>query len=85
MMNPRVVAITPLENHALLLGFDNGEQRRMDVRPYLAYAVFESLREPSFFALARADRGTVSWPGNIDIDPDSIYLESVPVAQTASA
>ena len=39
MMNPSVVAVTPLENHALLLGFDNGEQRRMDVRPYLAYAV----------------------------------------------
>ena len=83
-MNPRVTAVTPLEDHALLVQFNNGEQRRMDVRPYLAYAVFERLREPSFFALVQADHGTVSWPAGVDLDPDSIYLESVPVAQTIS-
>lgn len=82
-MNPRVAAITPLECHVLLLHFDNGERRRMDVRPYLAYPVFERLREPAFFALAHADHGTVHWPGGIDIDPDSLYLESVPMAHAA--
>jgi len=83
-MNPRVVTVMPIESHALLLRFDNGEQRRMDVSPYLAYAVFEPLREPTFFARALADHGTVSWPGGIDLDPDSVYLESVPVVQTAA-
>ena len=83
-MNPRVIAVNPLEDHALLLQFGNGEHRRMDVRPYLAYAVFERLREPGFFALVQADHGTVSWPGGIDLDPDSVYLESVPVPQTAA-
>ena len=57
----------------------------MDVSPYLAYAVFERLREPAFFALVQTDHGTVNWPGGIDLDPDSVYLESVPVAQTAPA
>ncbi|MCI4431824.1 MAG: DUF2442 domain-containing protein [Burkholderiales bacterium] len=84
-MNPRVTAVTPAEGRALLLHFNNGEQRRMDVSPYLAYPVFERLREPGFFALVQADHGTVSWPGGIDLDPDSVYLESVPLAQTASA
>ncbi len=84
-MNPRVTAVTSGEGQALLLQFDNGEQRRMDVSPYLAYPVFERLREPGFFALVQADHGTVSWPGGIDLDPDSVYLESVPLAQTASA
>ena len=83
-MNPRVVTVTPLEGHALQLHFTNGEQRRMDLRPYLAYAVFDRLREPSFFALARADHGTVAWPGGIDLDPDSVYLESIPLGQAAS-
>lgn len=81
-MNPRVTAVTPLEGHALLLLFNSGEQRRMDLRPYLAYPVFERLRASEFFALAYADHGTVSWPGGIDLDPDSVYLESVPVTQT---
>jgi hypothetical protein len=57
----------------------------MDVSPYLAYPVFERLREPGFFALVHADHGTVSWPGGIDLDPASVYLESVPVARIALA
>ena len=54
-MNPRVTAVTPGEGQALLLQFNNGEQRRMDVSPYLAYPVFERLREPGFFC-AGSDR-----------------------------
>ena len=84
-MNPRVTAVTPSEGKVSLLQFNKGEQRRMDVGPYLAYPVFERLREPGFFALAQADHGTVSWLGGIDLDPDSVYLESVPLAQSASA
>lgn len=83
-MNPRVVAVAPLDDHALLLTFTNGEQRCMDLSPYFAYPVFARLRELPFFALAQADHGTVSWPSGIDLDPDSVYLESVPVVQTAS-
>jgi Protein of unknown function (DUF2442) len=84
-MNPRVTAVTPMPGHSLLLQFNNGEQRLMDVRPYLAYPVFERLRQPEFFALVQADHGTVSWPSGIDLDPDSVYLESVPVGQTTPA
>ena len=84
-MNPRVVALIPLEEHCLLLQFNNGEQRRLDVRPYLAHGVFERLREPAFFGLAQPDHGTVGWPGGVDLDPDSVYLDSVPVKQAAPA
>ena len=80
-MNPRVVAVTPLDEHALLVRFNNGEQRRLDVRPYLAFGVFERLREPAFFQLAQSDHGTVTWPGGIDLDPDSVYLEGVALEQ----
>jgi hypothetical protein len=84
-MNPRVTAVAALDHQHLHLQFNNGEQRCLDLRPYLAYAVFERLREPSFFALVQPDHGTVSWPGGIDLDPDTVYLESVPIAHTASA
>ena len=84
-MNPRVVTVVAEPDHVLVVQFSNGESRRMDVRPYLHYPVFERLREPGFFALVQADHGTVSWPGGIDLDPDSVYLESVPVGQPATA
>ena len=83
-MNPRITKVTALENHALLLHFDNGEQRRMDIRPYLAYGVFERLRDPGFFALVQPDHGTVCWPGGIDLDPDSVYLESTTVTRATA-
>ena len=84
-MNTRVVCIATLPNHALTIIFSNGEQRQMDMRPYLAYAVFDRLKDPSFFALAQADHGTVTWPGGIDIDPDSAFLESLPMPQGVAA
>jgi Protein of unknown function (DUF2442) len=84
-MNPRVVAVSPLPDHALLVSFGNGEQRRLDMRPYLNFPVFERLRDSAFFELARADHGTVAWPGGIDLDPDSVYLDSVRTTQSAAA
>lgn len=84
-MNPRVISVSPLEGHCLLVQFNNAEQRCMDMKPYLDYPVFERLREKAFFALVQADHGTVSWPGGIDLDPDSVYLDSVPVTDIAPA
>ncbi|MFO1273011.1 MAG: DUF2442 domain-containing protein [Rubrivivax sp.] len=85
-MNPRVVAVSRLpDEYALSVAFDNGEQRRLDLRPLLAYPVFERLRDTAFFALARADHGTVAWPGGIDLDPDMVYLDSVATRQAAAA
>ncbi len=84
-MNPRVRSVAALPEHRLLLTFDSGEQRQMSMQPYLAYGVFSPLLDPAFFALVRTDHGTVSWPGGIDVDPDSVYLDSEPVAQADPA
>jgi hypothetical protein len=32
----------------------------------------------------RVVAATVAWPGGIDLDPDSVYLDSVPLGQTAA-
>jgi hypothetical protein len=74
-----VRAVKALVGHVLILTFDNGEQRRFDMRPFLRYPVFRRLENPGFFALARVDYGTVTWPGEIDIAPETLYAESVPL------
>ena len=71
------VEVSP--DHLLLLIFDNGERRRFDMTPYLQYPVFKRLQNPAFFSLARVDYGTVTWPGDIDIAPETLYHESKPV------
>ncbi|MBL8408728.1 MAG: DUF2442 domain-containing protein [Candidatus Accumulibacter sp.] len=63
----------------LVLTFVGGEQRRFDMRPYLDYPVFRRLKNQGFFSLARVDYGTVVWPGNIDIAPETLYDRSTPL------
>ncbi|WP_295391906.1 DUF2442 domain-containing protein [uncultured Thiodictyon sp.] len=77
-MFPAVVAVTPEPDHWLHLTFANGERRRFDMTPYLGYPVFQRLRNPGFFGLAQVDYGTVTWPGEIDIAPETLYAEALP-------
>lgn len=76
----RVSSVTAEPDFNLSLIFSNGEQRRFDMGPYLHYPVFRPLENPGFFALARVDYGTVVWPGEIDIAPETLYDRSVPLA-----
>lgn len=46
-MNPRVSAVTPAEGQALLLHFNNGERRRMDLSRYLPSPVSDRMSAPS--------------------------------------
>ncbi|MGZ8216895.1 DUF2442 domain-containing protein [Methylomagnum sp.] len=65
-------------DYSLILTFQGGERRRFDMAPYLNYPVFQPLRNPAFFSLAKVDYGTATWPGDIDIAPETLYLESIP-------
>ena len=76
-----VNSVETIPDFWLLLTFTEtgGEQRRFDMRPYLHYPVFRRLENPGYFSLARVDYGTVTWPGDIDIAPETLYEQSIPV------
>lgn len=76
---PRAVAVEAVANYSLNVTFNNGEIRRFDVTPYLAYPAFEALRSSSFFAQARVAHETVVWNEDVDIAPESLYLESTEI------
>ncbi|MBS4099461.1 MAG: DUF2442 domain-containing protein [Sulfuricella sp.] len=82
-MNPRVATVVALENHKLMLTFTNGEVRVFDVAPYLDAPVFQPLRNPGYFSLAKVVRGTVTWPNEADFCPDTLYELSIPQQQAA--
>ena len=69
----RVSAVTVEPNYYLRLTFSNNEQRRFDMKPYLHFPVYKPLQNEGFFGLARVDYGTVVWPGEIDIAPETLY------------
>ena len=73
-----VVAVKALPDYQLDLTFENGEQRRFDMRRLMDRKPFNRLNNNSFFG-AHVDYGTVVWPGNIDIAPETLYDLSVPI------
>lgn len=84
-MNYKVLSVAALPGYRLELEFSNRERRLFDMRPYLQYPVFRPLENLGFFALARVDYGTVVWPGEIDIAPETLYELSVPQENSRAA
>lgn len=74
-----VVKVDVKPDYVLLLEFENGEKRLFDMKPYLEKRPFMPLKGSTLFAQARVDYGTVVWPGDIDIAPETLYDRSLPV------
>ena len=76
-MNPRVVSVIPVPDLLLQLEFVDGRRARFDVSPFVNFPVFERLKDPAYFNRAAVSHGIVEWPGGIDFDPDTLYLDSL--------
>ncbi len=73
----KVVAARANEDFSLDLQFNDGSVRRFDAKPYLNYGVFTELKDIRYFQQVRVAFGTVQWPHEQDISPETLYLESV--------
>ncbi|MEZ4650466.1 MAG: DUF2442 domain-containing protein [Candidatus Eisenbacteria bacterium] len=76
-MNPRVRNVFASADHRLHLEFTNGETGVYDCSPLLDFGVFRELRDLVYFQRASVVDGTVVWPHDQDICPDTLYLDSV--------
>lgn len=74
-----VVKVKVQHDFALFLEFDNGEHRFFDMKPIMDEKPWVQLRTGNRFQAAFVDNGTVTWPGNIDIDPETLYELSTPI------
>lgn len=75
-MNPRISSVAALPNLVLQLEFVDGRRATFNVSPFVRLPVFEQLKDPAYFNRAEVDHGAVVWPGGIDFDPDTLYLDS---------
>jgi len=71
------VAVQP--HFTLLLEFENGERRCFNMLAYIDQKPWARLKSSNAFQAAFVENRTVVWPGNIDIDPETLYERSDPV------
>lgn len=75
-MNPRVKKVSVTGNYQLNLVFTNGEQKIYDCSNLLDFGIFKELKNKHYFNQVRVIDGTVAWPNEQDICPDTLYLDS---------
>jgi hypothetical protein len=75
-MNPRVKGVVARDDYTLEIEFVNGEIGVYDCRPILGFGVFQELRDIDYFRQAQVEGGTVVWPHEQDICPDTLYEDS---------
>lgn len=72
-----VTHVTVQSGFTLFLEFENGEQRVFNMATYIDHLPWARLKYGNVFQGAFVENGTVTWPGNIDIDPETLYERSV--------
>jgi Protein of unknown function (DUF2442) len=73
-----VISVRAREDYTLDLVFENCERRIVDMKPFLGKKPFVKLSNSPLFFKASVQYGTVVWPGNIDIAPETLWSRSVP-------
>ena len=71
--------VKPINDYILHLTFENGENRRFDMKPYLEIGIFRQLKDVSIFNTAHISFDTVEWNNKADFDPEILYKNSVEI------
>jgi hypothetical protein len=75
----RVEKVTPLEGFSVLIEFEDGVAKQMDLEPFLRGPIFEPMRKDmEAFRNIHITGGTIAWANGADIDPDVLYYDLKP-------
>jgi len=72
-----VISVKTRDDYTMELVFENGEKRIFDMKPFFEKKPFTKLLNSPLFFKAAVHYGTVVWPGNIDIAPETLWVRSV--------
>lgn len=76
---PLLIEAKPADGYTVHVQFEDGLAADVDLSYLLDYGgVFESLCDPEYFRQLRADpeAGTIVWPNEADIAPETLYAHA---------
>jgi hypothetical protein len=74
-MYPSITNVSAGENYVLFIDFDNGEQGRLDMKPFLEFGVFKKLKDHGAFKRVHVAFDTIEWDSGVDLDPEFVYAK----------
>jgi hypothetical protein len=84
---PLLIDATPRDGYRVHVRFEDGTSADVDLSYLTEYGgVFAPLRDPAYFRQLRADPelGTIVWPNDADIAPETLYAHAQRGATTAA-
>lgn len=84
---PFVRGVTHVSEYQLLLSFEDGSVKLVDLAQELDGEMFEPLRDIDYFKTVRVDPDldTIVWENGADMSPDFLYAIGTVVAEPALA
>jgi hypothetical protein len=74
-MNWDVIDVKAIEPLALQVKFEDGTIGKVRFENSHLTGVFEALKTPATFNQVHINNGAVTWPGDIDLAPDEMYVQ----------
>jgi hypothetical protein len=74
-----IVKVTPVEGFSLVVIFDNGQTRILDMKPFLDFGVFRQIKKTEEFNRVHVAFDTVEWDCGVDLDPEFVMTKSLPI------
>ena len=69
----RVVDVDYVKDYELFVTFNNGDKKKVDLRPYLTGEVFGELLDRNKFIQYGLNRVTIEWANGADLAPEFLY------------
>lgn len=69
------------DDWTLDIAFDDGAERRYDVKPLLACEAFEPLQNLNVFKTIHNCGYFVEWINEVDLSADTLYLDGISIKQ----
>jgi len=80
MLRPTAINVKAMDEYKLLLEFDNGEVKIFDAKILFNRKPYQPIKNQDIFKQVKTNNISIVWLNEIDVCPDELYYNSMPVS-----